>query len=110
MSKRRKKKQNMPEDGVELLNQLKEETEVKEKAKGLKKIGGAIKGFFGSTAGKVVTVITIVGVAGATIYKVVFADGHEEFVESLDQISTNDVDEEEDDETSEDEETSDTEE
>lgn len=88
MSRKKRKKQETPENGVELLNQLKEETEVKEKMNIFKKIGGGIKGFFGSTAGKVVTVITMVGAAGAIIYKVVFADGHEEYIEA-DQMDSN---------------------
>ena len=101
MSKR-KKKTNAPENSLELLENLKEETEVKEKVNIFKKIGGGIKGFFTSKAGKITTVAVVATTAaGAIIYKVFFADGHEELIKSDTELDLNEVSDNETDEAEE---------
>ena len=80
----KKKKQEDIENGVDLLESLKEETEMKDKIGFFKKVGGKIDGFFNSKGGKIVTVLTIVTAAGVAAYKVFFEDGSEAIIEAGD--------------------------
>ena len=89
MSKKKRNKENNEVVNTEITvnEENKEETEMTtEKVGFVRKIGRGIKGFVTSKAGKATAIVGAVAVgvtaAGVVIYKVFFADGSEEIIES----------------------------
>ena len=85
MSKKKRNKENKEVVNTEITvnEENKGETEMTtEKVGFVRKIGRGIKGFFTSKAGIISTAVVGVTAAGVVIYKVFFADGSEEIIES----------------------------